>query len=84
MTGSEAAPTSVRLGRPVSLPEGEISSNVRLFRGGGTAEGEVYLRKMSSRWLVSDVQVNPAALAVLRQKPDGRFFPSPYRWLLGE
>jgi hypothetical protein len=84
LSGSDAAPTAFRMGRAVSLPDGEISANVRLFRGEGSAEGEIYLRKEGSRWLVADVQINPAALAQARQRPGGRFFPSPYRWLLGE
>jgi len=76
-------PLAVRLGSAVLLPSGEISANVRLLRGQGSAEGELYLRREGSRWLVSDVQVNPAALAAARSRPAGRFFPSPYRWLLG-
>lgn len=76
-------PLAFRLGRPVTLPDGEISVNLRLLRGEGTAEGEMYMRRQDGRWLVADVQVNPAALAVARGKPEERFFPSPYRWLLG-
>jgi hypothetical protein len=79
-----AVPTRFRLGQAVSLPDGEISANVRLLRGQGSAEGELYLRREGSQWLVVDVQVNPAALAVARQRPKQRFFPSPYRWLLGQ
>jgi hypothetical protein len=77
------SPLAFRLGGAVVLPSGEISANVRLLRGQGSAEGELYLRREGSRWLVSDVQVNPAALAAARSRPAGRFFPSPYRWLLG-
>lgn len=84
LTGGEAAPSAYRLGHAVPLPAGELSANVRLSRDSGTAEGEIYLGKEGGRWLVTDVQFNPAALALVRQKPAKKFFPSPYRWLLGE
>lgn len=77
-----AGPLAFRLGSATTLPTGEISINLRLLRGEGSAEGEIYVRRDGSRWLVSDVQVNPAALAAARSRPAARFFPSPYRWLL--
>lgn len=84
LKGGEAAPATFRLGNAVAVSGGELSANIRLFRDGGTAEGEIYLGKESGRWVVTDVQINPAALARARQKPARKFFPSPYRWLLGE
>jgi hypothetical protein len=82
--GGARAPTSFRLGRPVARPEGETSVNARLFRGQGTAEGEIYLRKENREWLIADVQISAAELAAARERPKQKFFPSPYRWLLGE
>jgi hypothetical protein len=84
LTGAQAAPSAFRLGNAVALPAGELSANIRLSRGRGRAEGEIYLGKEAGRWLVTDVQVNPAALALVHEKPAKKFFPSPYRWLLGE
>jgi hypothetical protein len=84
LKGGGGAPTAFRLGNAVAVSGGELSANIRLFRNGGTAEGEIYLGKESGRWVVTDAQINPAALALARQKPARKFFPSPYRWLLGE
>jgi hypothetical protein len=78
------APTSFRLGSPVAQPEGETTVNARLFRGSGAAEGEIYLRKESREWLIADVQISAAELAAARERPKTKFFPSPYRWMLGE
>ncbi len=78
------APTSFRLGRPVAQPEGETTVNARLFRGKGAAEGEIYLRKENREWLIADIQISAAELATARERPKEKFFPSPYRWLLGE
>ena len=78
------APTSFRLGRPVAQPEGETTVNARLFRGQGATEGEIYLRKQNREWLIEDVQISAAELAAARERPKQKFFPSPYRWLLGE
>ncbi len=57
---------------------------IRLIGTPGTAEGDLYLAKDGGSWLVSDLQVNMAQLAAPRVERGGRFFPSPYRWLLGE
>jgi hypothetical protein len=78
------APTSFRLGRAVARPEGETTVNARLFRGQGTAEGEIYLRKENREWLIADIQISAAELAAARERPKQKFFPSTYRWLLGE
>jgi hypothetical protein len=80
----DRAPTSFRLGAPVSHPDGEITVNARLFRGPGATEGVVYLRRENREWLVADIQISAAGLAEARERPKQKFFPSPYRWLLGE
>ncbi len=78
------APTSFRLGAPKEESDGEIAANVRLFGATGTSEGEIYLARSANTWLVADVQVNLADLAVPPAAPKGPFLPSPYRWLLEE
>jgi hypothetical protein len=78
------APTSFRLGRAIARPEGETTVNARVFRGQGAAEGEIYLRKENREWLIADIQISAAELAAARERPKQKFFPSPYRWLLGE
>ncbi len=78
------APTSFRLGKPVARPEGETTVNARLFRGAGAAEGEIYLLKENREWLIADIQISAAELAAARERPKTKFFPSPYRWMLGE
>ena len=80
--GPQAEPTAFRLGKAVLLPDGEITANIRLLRGRASSEGEMYMRREGNRWLVADVQANPSALAVIREQPAERFFPSPYRWML--
>jgi hypothetical protein len=77
-------PVSFRLGKPKPREGGEIASNVRLFGREGTAEGEIYLVRESRQWLVSDLQISLADLRVKREKPKDKFFPSSYRWLLGD
>jgi hypothetical protein len=77
-------PSSYRIGRPKKKDGGEIAFNVRLFGEEGTAEGEIYVSSVDKRWLVSDFQISLTELAVKREKANGKFFPSSYRWLLGE
>lgn len=79
-----SVPSSYRLGRPKKLPGGEIAFNVRLFKGEGSAEGEIFLVQNDRHWGVSDFQLSLSQLAEIRQKPDEKFFPNSYRWLLGE
>ena len=50
----------------------------------GTAEGEIYMAKPKAQWLVTDLQLSLAQMAVKREKPKEKFFPSAYRWLLEE
>ncbi len=76
-------PASWRLGPPHRI-RGEMVCTIRLIGTPGTAEGDLYLAKDGGSWLVSDLQVNMAQLAAPRVERGGRFFPSPYRWLLGE
>jgi hypothetical protein len=75
-------PLSYRLGMPKKSDSGEIAVNVRLFGADGTSEGEIFLARAGSKWLVSDFQLSLAALAVTREKSKQKFFPSAYRWLL--
>ena len=79
-----SVPSSFRLGRPKKLPNGEIAFNVRLFKGDGSAEGELYLVKDDRRWVVSDLQLSLPQLNEKREKGDEKFFPNSYQWLLGE
>ena len=75
-------PQSFRIGVAKSLDNGEIAANVRLFGKDGTSEGEIYMTKAATQWLVSDLQLSLAQLAVKREKPKEKFFPAAYRWLL--
>jgi hypothetical protein len=77
-------PTSFRLGKPKPRDGGEIAANVRLFGPEGSAEGEIYMVAENRQWLVSDLQISMADLRMKREKPKEKFFPSSYRWLLGE
>jgi hypothetical protein len=78
------APTSFRLGSPKEETGGELAVNVRLFGADSSSEGEIYLARADDRWLVEDMQVNLADLAVPSEVSPERFLPSPYRWLLEE
>jgi hypothetical protein len=80
----EPPPVSFRLGTARTREDGEITTTVRLFGAEGTAEGEVYLSKSGAQWLVSDLQLSLAQMALKREKPKEKFFPSAYRWLLEE
>ena len=75
-------PASYRLGVPKTQDNGEVAANVRLFGADGTSEGEIYMAREGTQWRVSDLQLSLAALAVTREKPKKKFFPSAYRWLL--
>jgi hypothetical protein len=77
-------PSSFRLGTPKVQDDGEIAANVRLFSADGSAEGEIYMARAGKKWLVSDLQLSLAQLAVKREKSKEKYFPSAYRWLLEE
>ena len=77
-------PASFRLGSAKTRDDGEITATVRLFGTAGTAEGEIYMSKPAAQWLVSDLQLSMAQMAVTKEKPKEKFFPSAYRWLLEE
>ncbi len=78
------APTSYRLGAPKSRDNGEITARVRLFGPTGSAEGDIYVAPAGTRWLVADLQLSLAQLAVKRDTAKEKFFPLEYRWLLEE
>jgi hypothetical protein len=75
-------PRSFRVGTPKLREDGEITATVRLFGDDGTSEGEIYMSHVGKLWLVSDLQLSLAQLAVKKEKPKEKFFPSTYRWLL--
>jgi hypothetical protein len=75
-------PKSFRIGAPKVRENGEVTATVRLFGPDGTSEGEIYLAHIGKLWLVSDLQLNMAGLAVRKEKTGEKFFPSTYRWLL--
>jgi hypothetical protein len=77
-------PAAFRLGTAKTRDDGEITATVRLFGPDGTAEGEIYMEKPKTQWLVTDLQLSLAQMAVKREKPKEKFFPSAYRWLLEE
>jgi hypothetical protein len=77
-------PTSYRIGEPKSRDNGEVTAAVRLFGAAGTSEGEIYISPSGSQWLVSDLQLSLAQLAVRKDTPKEKFFPLEYRWLLEE
>ena len=79
-----SVPTSFRIGKPKKLPSGELAFNVRLFKGAGSAEGEIYLEKGERKWLVSDFQISLSGLGEEKTGRNEKFFPNSYRWLLGE
>jgi len=87
--GTGAVPDAFRLGKPKPPQPGgsdsdQIAFNVRLFKEQGSTEGEIYLSKVSSAWLVSDMQISMAELQESREKSSEKFVPGSYRWLLGE
>jgi hypothetical protein len=75
-------PKSFRVGAPKVRDNGEITATVRLFGTDGTSEGEIYMSRAGKAWLVSDLQLSMAQMAVKKEKPKEKFFPSTYRWLL--
>jgi hypothetical protein len=75
-------PVSFRIGAPRTREDGEITAAVRLFAADGATEGEIYMARAGDQWLVSDVQISLAGLAVKRPPAKEKFFPSAYRWLL--
>jgi hypothetical protein len=77
-------PHAYRLGSAKTSDDGEISAAVRLFGPQGTSEGEIYIAKSGSNWLVADLQLSLAQLSLKREKPKEKFFPLEYRWLLEE
>jgi hypothetical protein len=77
-------PSTFRLGPPKKHDSGEISASVRLLGDVGTSEGEISLARKGGHWLVSDFQISLDDLQVKREKPNERFFPSSYRWMLQE
>jgi hypothetical protein len=77
-------PTAYRIGTASADASGQWAAPVRLWGAVGTSEGEIYFVQAGDEWLVQDLQVSLAQLAVARTAPKGKFFPSAYRWLLGE
>jgi len=77
-------PTGFRVGKPRSREDGEVTAAVRLFGHDSSSEGEIYVAKSGSQWLVSDLQLNLAQLSVKTEKPKEKFLPLDYRWLLEE
>jgi hypothetical protein len=75
-------PVSYRLGAPKSQENGQVTATVRLFSPTGASEGEIYLAKAGTEWLVADLQLSLAELSVKREPSKDKFFPSSYRWLL--
>jgi hypothetical protein len=75
-------PVSWRLGPPRATGS-ELVANLRLLGTDGSAEGELYSRREGGDFLVSDLQIDPVRMRVRRERSGRRFFPSPYRWLLG-
>lgn len=82
--GNGNTPTSWRLGTPRTRGDGEVTAAVRLFRDDSSSEGEIYVARSGSKWLVSDLQLSLAQLSVKSDKPKEKFFPLDYRWLLEE
>jgi hypothetical protein len=76
------AAKAFRVGAPKTRQDGEITATVRLFGPDGTSEGEIYMSRVGKSWLVSDLQLSLAEMAIKKQKPKEKFFPSTYRWLL--
>ena len=75
-------PHSYRMGAVVTDASGQMIAPVRLWGTVGTAEGAMYFERAGAVWLVADLQVSLAQLAVARTAPKEKFFPSAYRWLL--
>ena len=77
-------PISWRVGRPRTRDDGDVTAPVRLFGRSGSSEGEIYVSRSGSKWLVADLQLSLAELSVKSEKPKEKFFPLEYRWLLEE
>jgi hypothetical protein len=82
--GNGNTPASWRLGTPRTREDGEVSAAVRLFGQNSSSEGEIYVARSGSKWLVADLQLSLAQLSVKSDKPREKFFPLDYRWLLEE
>jgi len=68
-------PDRFRVGR-IGREEGaEARARVRLFRGEGSAEGEVYLSESGGTWYITDVQVGLEMLGEAPESSGGRFLP---------
>ena len=77
-------PTAYRIGTAGADASGQWAAPVRLWGTVGTSEGEIYLVQAGGEWLVQDLQVSLAELAVARITPKEKYFPSAYRWLFEE
>ena len=77
-------PTAFRVGRPRTRDDGQVTAAVRLFGHESSSEGEIYVSRTGSDWLVADLQLNLQQLSVKSEKPKEKFFPLDYRWLLEE
>jgi len=75
-------PIAYRLGAIKTDANGQMSATLRLWGTVGTSEGEIYFTRVGEEWLVSDLQLSLAQMAVAKTAPKEKFFPSAYRWLL--
>ncbi len=69
-------PERYRIGRIDREGGAEARVGVRLFRGEGSAEGELYLAETGGTWYISDVQVGLEVLAEPRPQPAEKFVPA--------
>ncbi len=56
-------PDSVRVGR-ITIVQEKAHAAIRMERGKGRADGEVYLERVNGRWLISDLQADFGKLMV--------------------
>jgi hypothetical protein len=75
-------PSSYRIGAVKTDTSGQATATIRLFGSTGTSEGEIYFERVGDDWLIADLQVSLAQMAIARTAPKEKFFPSAYRWLL--
>jgi len=73
---------SYRIGNINSTGENTVTVNCRLFGSPGTAEGQLYLKRRGSKWLITDVQIDIKQITKVRKKET--FVPNSYSWIMEE
>ncbi len=75
-------PERYRIGKIAFESDDELRADIRMYKGDGVTTGEIYLKKIEDKWLVSDLQAGFTLLAKKYEKPKQPFVPGSYRFLL--